>query len=119
MTVQELYEKIGGNYREVVSRLASDRMIERFVGMFLKDDSFDTLEKAMAGTEREPAFRAAHTLKGVCGNLAFTGLFQSCSELTEELRNGTDEISDHARQLFETVKSDYHMTVDGITEMKG
>ncbi|MGM9941902.1 MAG: Hpt domain-containing protein [Bulleidia sp.] len=114
MTVQELYEKIGGNYQEVLGRLPNDRLIIRFAGMFLQDESYDQLQKAMAGTQRESAFRAAHTLKGVCGNLSFTKLYDSCSELTEALRSGTDDISDSARQLFETVQADYRMTVEEI-----
>jgi len=37
------------------------------------------------------AFRAAHTLKGVCQNLGFTNLYQPTCDLTEVLRTGTLE----------------------------
>ena len=37
------------------------------------------------------AFRAAHTLKGVCQNLGFTNLYQPTYDLTEVLRTGTLE----------------------------
>lgn len=37
MTIEELYNKIGGNYREVQSRLGNDKMIERFFKQFTQE----------------------------------------------------------------------------------
>lgn len=61
----------------------------------------------------EEAFRAAHTLKGVCANLGFTQLFKVSSDLTEELRGGAP---DEAKlpELLEKVSSEYKKTVDAI-----
>ncbi len=59
--------------------------------MFLDDDSYPKLEDALKKENVEEAFRAAHTLKGVCQNLGFTNLYQPAYELTEVLRAGTLE----------------------------
>lgn len=116
MTIQECYQKLGGNYAEMSARLPSPKLIERFVGKFLDDKSFDTLCQQMEAGDRALAFQAAHTLKGVCGNLSFTRLFDSASRLTEVLRSETDEIPAAAAGLMEEVRRDYQSTLDAIQE---
>lgn len=86
MTLQELYAKINGNYAEAQNRLMKESFIERFALMYLKDDSFVSLQNAISAGSIPDCFRAAHTLKGVAANLAFTELQQAASELTEQLR---------------------------------
>ena len=59
----------------------------------------------------EEAFRAAHTIKGVCQNLGFTVLGDSSSRLTDALRNGWSE---EAGPLVQQVKADYAKTADAL-----
>lgn len=61
----------------------------RMVNMLLNESSFCDLEKALEKNDLEEAFRAAHTLKGVCGNLSLTPLYEKVVEITELLRSGT------------------------------
>lgn len=70
MTIEECYIKMGANYQDVIKRLPSVSMIEKFALKFREDMSFQELEKALNDKQVEIAFRAAHTLKGVCMNLA-------------------------------------------------
>ena len=104
MTLQECYAAMGGNYEEVSARLRSDRLVQKFVIKFLSDNSFDTLCAAMEEKNYEEAFRAAHTIKGVCQNLGFTRLFESSSRLSDALRHGWTPEAD---QLIEKVRADY------------
>lgn len=86
MTVKECYEKVGSDYEAVLKRLGSEDMLKRFSIKFLDDPSFQSLQENLkAGNTRE-AFRAAHTLKGICANLGFDRLFETDRELTELLR---------------------------------
>lgn len=111
MTLQECYAAIGGDYEEVLGRLRSERLIQKFVLKFLNDPSYSLLVETMAAQQYDEAFRAAHTIKGVCQNLAFTTLYQSSSALSEALRNSfTPEAPALARQ----VGADYQMTADAI-----
>lgn len=119
MTIQECYQKLGGDYEQVSTRLPSAKLIEKFVGMFLKDDSYAQLCQAMASEKREDAFRAAHTLKGVCANLSFTKLFTSASELTDLLRMETPSIPVEAHSLMAVVKQDYETTISTIRAYLG
>ena len=71
MTIEQCYQTLGGSFAEVSMRLPSVRLVEKFIGKFLDDGSFDALCAQMSAGSREDAFRAAHTLKGVCANLGF------------------------------------------------
>ena len=84
MTMQECYEKIGEDYQEILSRFGSEAMVKRFAISFLNDPSFEQLKEGLEENDGEKAFRAAHTLKGVCLNLGFNGLNKLSSELTEK-----------------------------------
>lgn len=111
MTLQECYSALGGDYDEVLGRLRSERMIQKFVLRFLEDKSYDLLCASMESGDYAEAFRAAHTIKGVCQNLSFTMLGQSSSELSEALRNG---YTPEADALTERVKAEYQQTAQAI-----
>ena len=111
MTIQECYQKMGADYEDVLKRLYNEGMICRFTLMFLNDDSYPKLEQALKEGNVKEAFRAAHTLKGVCQNLGFTNLYQPAYELTEVLRAGTLEGSG---EWFARVTEQYKITTDAI-----
>lgn len=115
MTVQELYESIEGDYNEVRSRLINDSLVTRFVKKFPSDPSMHELLEAVAAGDIRTSFRAAHTLKGVCGNLAFTRLFQAAWNLTEQLRP-LDMPADPV--LLEQLKEEYQLTLNAIERLQ-
>lgn len=114
MTIEQCYEQLHGDYAQVIQRLPSPALVERFIGKFLDDGSFSELTSAMAAGQTEAAFRAAHTLKGVSANLGFEQLRQSASALTEFLRGKAEPVPAGALPLLEQVRRDYQMTVDAI-----
>jgi chemotaxis protein histidine kinase CheA len=114
MTVQEFYAEIGGDYDDIMSRLRTEERITKFAGMFAKDESYNTLVKSIEGANTEEAFRAAHTMKGMCQNMAFKKLFESTHTITETLR-GKD--LDTAKIQLEDVTRDYNMVIDGIHKL--
>ena len=88
MTLKECYAALNGDYEEAMGRLRSERLVQKFVLKFLDDGSFDLLCRSMESGDQPEAFRAAHTIKGVCANMAFSALLKSSSQLTELLRGG-------------------------------
>ena len=116
MTVQECYAAFGGNYEEVVSRLRTDERIARFLQKVVTDGSYQLLIDSIASGNVDEAFRAAHTLKGICGNLSITRFGESSSALTEVLREKR-VINDEVYSLLETVKVDYELTVNSIKQL--
>lgn len=111
MTLQECYAAMEGDYQDALGRLRSDRLVQKFVLKFLADGSYDLLTQSMEEENYAEAFRAAHTIKGVCQNLGLTKLLNSSSELAEALRNG---FTPEAIPLTERVKADYRQTMTAI-----
>ena len=104
MTTKECYEKIGSNYESILGRFGSEALVKRFALKFLKDPSY-----------AERAFRAAHTLKGVCLNLGFDRLYEISAAMTEDLRgrdiNGGD-------RLFSELTTCYEQLTDVIRQLE-
>lgn len=119
MTIQECYQTLGGDLEKVLSRLPSVGLVTKFITKFLEDSSFSQLCQALQNGQREEAFRAAHTLKGVCANLGFDRLMASTGKLTELLRPEGSEIPEDAALLLEDVKQDYATTVHAIRACLG
>ena len=116
MTIRECYEAFGGNYDEVVSRLRTDERIARFLQKVVDDGSYKLLCDSVESGNVDEAFRAAHTLKGVCGNLSITRLGESSSALTEFLRE-KKVINDEMQPLLQKVKEDYEITISSIKQI--
>ncbi len=117
MTLKECYAALGGDYDEAIGRLRSERLVQKFVLKFLDDGSYDLLCRSLEGGNQEEAFRAAHTIKGVCSNLAFTKLLDSSSRLTELLREGGGD-PEEVGKLFEQVQEDYRRAAQAIQSFR-
>lgn len=111
MTLKECYAAMGGDYDDAIGRLRSERLLQKFVLKFLDDGNFELLCRTMEEGRTEEAFRASHTIKGMCQNLSFKALGDSASELTEALRGGRQPEAD---ALLDKVKEDYRVTVEAI-----
>ena len=120
MNLKECYQAVGGDYEDTMKRMGMERLLQKFMLKFLDDKSFEELCSSMEQKKYEEAFRAAHTLKGLCLNLGFKTLAESSSSLTEALRSQQFEESNlvEIMRMLEQVKRDYEMTVSVITEFK-
>lgn len=88
MTLQELYRNIGGSYEQAARVLRIDKLIDKHIRKFTKNQ---VVEKLLdAGKRRDPAemFDCAHAMKGVCANLGLPELSELASELADEYREG-------------------------------
>ena len=90
--------------------------MRKFLLKFLDDKSYADLERTLSEGDYKEAFRAAHTLKGVCLNLGFTELYMVSAELTEVLRGRETAGSD---ALYAHVKEQYTTLTDAIRELAG
>jgi HPt (histidine-containing phosphotransfer) domain-containing protein len=115
MSLEQCYAALEGDYSGVTSRLGGERLVKKFILRFLDDASYENLKKNLADGNHEEAFRAAHTLKGVCQNLSLTKLYKSSSAVTEALRENRDG---DAQSLMEGLTADYAQTVGAIEAFK-
>lgn len=113
MTLKETYDKMGGDYKDVMSRFYSEDLIGRFLRKFPDDPSFRELEDAFAAGETRDAFCAAHTLKGICQSLSISNLLAPLKEMTELLR---DKDLAAAQTLQSEVEKQYDITLTAIQE---
>lgn len=111
MTLRECYESIQGDFDGLVGRVMGEERAERFSMKFLNDQSYAQLMDALGQGDYENAFRAAHTLKGVCANLGFAKLQEVASELTEAMRGGT---APGDSSLVDRTMAEYERTVDAL-----
>lgn len=113
MTLKQMYEKIDGNYESMAQRLRKEERIQKFVLLFLKDQSYETFLRSWEQKNIEEAFRAVHTLKGVSLNLSFDRLFQITDKMTEVLRVQNIE---EAIVLLPELQHSYETHVQAILE---
>jgi HPt (histidine-containing phosphotransfer) domain-containing protein len=102
-----------------------DSAIERFMGneglyfkflfRFTSDENYRKLCDSIDSGDCKSAFEAAHTLKGVCGNLSLKALEQRIREQVEYLRSGEFE---KAKSLMDSVKEEYEKASAAIESVK-
>ena len=89
----------------------NEDLLERMLKKFPADQSFIDLQTALKNENCEDAFRAAHTLKGVSGNLSFKKLFTALCEQVEALRS--NDLA-RAKQLMPSVSEAYEKIMQVI-----
>lgn len=57
MTLQEFYDRIGGDYKATISRLPSEALIKKFVLKYPGDPSFNQLKRRTGSLPSAPATR--------------------------------------------------------------
>lgn len=79
----------GVDVEEALMRfMGNEDLMLKFLLRFPEDPSFSQLKAAMEHGDAAGAFTAAHTLKGVAGNLSLKDLFQQVGAMVEDLRKG-------------------------------
>ena len=110
-------EEGGVNVEEAMQRfMNNDKLLERFLIKFVSDESYGNLVKAMKEKDCDKACTDAHTLTGVTGNLALSGLNSVISEQTDHLR-GKD--FDAAAEMMPRVTALYEEVLGVIKEVYG
>lgn len=91
MLTIEALKQLGCDTDDGLSRcMGNEAFYFKLIGKVLEDKNFQALEDAVAAKDLDKAFDAAHSLKGVLGNLALTPIYQPVYEITELLRERKD-----------------------------
>ncbi len=116
MTLQELYESIDGSYEQAAKVLRVDKLIEKHIKKFADNGVVEKLLEAGETLDPEEMFETAHALKGICGNLGLTKLYDLASELSDEFRPGNERqhSDEEVRATLDEVKAAYEKTTSGI-----
>lgn len=86
-TLKEDLIALGIDYNKTLERfLGKPDFYREFLYQFPDDPQLDTLLAATKDHDVKKAFKAAHTLKGLCGNLGLNNLLKPILPLVEILR---------------------------------
>lgn len=116
--MDECYEAMGGDYSEVLERLCSKELIKRVMIMYLTDDSFDKLCSSLSEKRYDDAYADAIAVKGVSGNMGFSGLYKAASDIVEALKIRNFAFARCTDEDFENLlcmaKENYNKTIAAI-----
>lgn len=80
-------ENYGVDYKNVEDRFMKNKSLYlRCFDMLLEDTNMENLKNALENGDIQMAFEAAHTLKGVIGNMGFIPLYEKICSIVEPLR---------------------------------
>lgn len=112
-------EENGADVEGTLKRfMGKDTLYLKFLGKFPADQNYANLGTHLEAGAYEEAYKCAHALKGVVGNLGLTPVFDKVSTLVEELRNKADADVDAARAngLWQEIKESYERFITIINE---
>lgn len=112
-------EESGADVEATLKRfMGNDAIYIKFLGKFPNDPNYANLGENMDSGNFEEAYKCAHALKGVVGNLGLTPIFDSVSTLVEELRNKANAEVDAARagEEWQKIKEVYEKFIAIINE---
>ena len=110
----EAMEAAGIHYAAGLQRFSGRAdLYEKFLKRFGEDENFSQLEKAVAAGETQEAFRYAHALKGVSGNLSLDRFYSTLVLLVEKLRVGE---ADGTQELMQKLCTEYDSIVCAVAQ---
>lgn len=116
--MKECFEQYGSDYITTMERFVNNEALYlRLLGKLFSSNELRELESALESGEKEKAFQAAHTLKGVTGNLGLTPLYKAVCGLVEPLREGKEQ-ADYP-VLFQSVQAEFHRAQTFWQALKG
>lgn len=102
----------GINTDDALSRfMGNAALLERFLGKFVSDKNYGMLKEAIDKDDEEGMLNAAHTLKGICGNLSMTKLYDLFDRQVKALREQNKE---GALALVDEIDAEYNKIISVI-----
>lgn len=104
--IKKMFAEYGADYTSTMERfLYNESMYLRFLDMLFQDDNLQKLEMFLVQGDVKGAFEAAHTLKGVVGNMGLTPLYNVICIIVEPLRAG--EIRNDYMDLYRDIQIEF------------
>ena len=118
MNLQELYEKIDGDYSQALRVLRVEKLVDKHIRKYTKNGVVETLLEAGKTMDDKELFEAAHAVKGISANLGLTKIADAASEITEEFRPGNEHrLSDEeVKKLLAQIEEMYIRVEKGLKD---
>ena len=116
MEKKDKLKEAGIDVEEALERfLGNEDLYLKFLLKFPKDDNFSNMEKYLKQNNCEEAYKCAHSIKGVAGNLSIFNVYKCMSILAEYLKNS--QLQD-AKEYLDELKKVYEVSVDAIRALE-
>ena len=116
--LKKMLEEYGADYQAIMGRfMGNEAFYLRIFSMFPKDESLTKLGQALSNNDYTAAFDAAHTLKGVTGNLGLSPLYQAVCAIVEPLRTG--EAENDYPVLYGMIRLEYEKVIKLLSKLNG
>ena len=116
MTLQELYQAIGGSYEQAIGVLRVEKLVDKHIRRLGSNGVVNRVIAAGETMDPTELFESAHAMKGVCGNLGLPRLAEAASEIAEEYRPGNPRCltDDGVKEKINRIADIYRQTAEGI-----
>lgn len=115
---EKLFEAYGADYKTTMARFMNRKeMYLRFLDMLFNDETMKKLGEAIDNEDVEAAFEAAHTLKGVVGNMGLTPLYNAVCRIVEPLR-AREKLDDYP-QMYQKIQEEFERADKFRMQLKG
>ncbi len=105
----DILKNAGIDTDALIKRLmGNEALISVFIKKFTKDKTFEELKSAFCEKDMKKAEIKSHTLKGMCGNLSLTNLYDLFTKQTMLLRRGE---FDKAEAMMDDICGVYSDTI--------
>lgn len=95
--------------------MGKEELYFKFLFRFPEDENYGQIRQQLEAGDCRKAFEAAHTLKGVAGNLSLVQLEKILKVLVEFLRKGDIE---QAKEIFSDLEKEYRSIVQALNTMR-
>ena len=118
MTLKELYENIGADYDQALRVLRIDRLLNKHIQRFPKNDAVSRLVACKETMDAVELFESAHAIKGLCANLGLTEMSEKAAVIADEFRVGNARSKSDAevKAIIGEIDALYQKTCQGIAE---
>ena len=120
MTLQELYQEIGGDYELAMHTLRLEKLLDKHIRKITESGTI--IDMINAGDDMDPKqmYETAHAVKGVCSNLGLMNIASLAAEITEEFRPGNPRTcsDEEIRAKLQNVKEIYEKIVECVARYK-
>lgn len=111
-----LYSQHGIDVDSLLSRcMNNEAFAQKFLMKFLNDENFQKLLSAVQAKDSKKMLEAAHTLKGVSGNLSLSVIYDLSDKICTSIRN--DDL-DEAISYIDPLEDAYNTVVDFLNTKK-
>ena len=115
MNLQELGTVIDIDIKGSLERFSNfEPMYIKYLKRFLTEPTYAALKEAIAAQDFKGIETQAHTLKGICGNLGFTTLFDMFNKVVQAVRAGDNDL---ALKLCAQAEPEVQKVCDAIAQL--